>query len=77
MELLLEIIKYNEYQWCLRGDLKVISHLISMQDSQSTVVFFVSGIVEQYPSITSRNAEDLEELMFLANTASRRILWWT
>ena len=43
--------------------------------SQSTVVFSVSGIVELYPSITSRNTGGLEALFFLANTASRRILW--
>ena len=45
--------------------------------SQSTVVFSVSGIVELYPSITSRKTGGLEALLFLANTASRRILWWT
>ena len=45
--------------------------------SQSTIVFSVSGIVELYPSITSRKTEGLEALLFLANTASRRILWWT
>ena len=42
--------------------------------SQSTVVFSISGIVELYPSITSRNTGVLEALLFLANTASRRIL---
>ena len=45
--------------------------------SQSTVVFSVSGIVELYPSITSTKTGGLEALLFLANTASRRILWWT
>ena len=45
--------------------------------SQSTVVFSVSGIVELYPSITSRKTGFLEALFFLANTASRRILRWT
>ena len=45
--------------------------------SQSTVVFSVSGIVELYPSITSRKTGGLEALLFLANTASKRILWWT
>ena len=45
--------------------------------SQSTVVFSASGIVELYPSITSRKIGGLEALLFLANTASRRILWWT
>ena len=45
--------------------------------SQSTVVFSVSGIVELYPSITSRKTGGLEALLFLANTASSRILWWT
>ena len=45
--------------------------------SQSTVVFSVSGIVELYPSITSRKTGGLEALLFLVNTASRRILWWT
>ena len=30
-----------------------------------------------YPSITSRKTGGLEALLFLANTASRRILWWT
>ena len=30
-----------------------------------------------YPSITSRKTGGLETLLFLANTASRRILWWT
>ena len=45
--------------------------------SQSTVVFSVSGIVELYPSITGRKTGGLEALLFLVNTASRRILWWT
>ena len=45
--------------------------------SQSTVVFSVSGKVELYPSITSRKTEGLETLLFLENTASRRILWLT
>ena len=45
--------------------------------SQSTVVFSVSGIVELYPSITRRKTGGLEALLFLANTASKRILWWT
>ena len=45
--------------------------------SQSTVVFSVSEIVELYPSITSRKTGGLEALLFLVNTASRRILWWT
>ena len=31
MELLLEAIKYNEYQWSLCGDLKVIGLLMGMQ----------------------------------------------
>ena len=31
MELLLESIKYNEYQWILCGDLKVIGLLMGMQ----------------------------------------------
>ena len=35
--------------------------------SQSTVVFSVSGIVELYPSITSRKTGGLEALLFLAN----------
>ena len=43
--------------------------------SQSTVVFSVSGIVELYPSITSRKTGGLEALLFLANTVSRRILF--
>ena len=33
MELLLEAIKYSEYQWSLCGDLKVIGLLMSMQAS--------------------------------------------
>ena len=33
--------------------------------SQSTVVFSVSGIVELYPSITSRKTGGLEALLFL------------
>ena len=45
--------------------------------SHSTVVFSVSGIVELYPNITSRKTRGLEALLFLANTALRRILWWT
>ena len=45
--------------------------------SQSTVVLPVSGIVELYPSITSRKTGSLEALLFLANAASRKILWWT
>ena len=45
--------------------------------SQSTVVFSVSGIVELYPSITSRKTGGLEALLFLANTASMGIFWWT
>ena len=45
--------------------------------SERTVVFSVSGIVELYPSITSRKTGGLETLSFLANTASRKILWWT
>ena len=45
--------------------------------SQSTALFSVSEIVELYPSITSRKTGGLEALLFLANTASRRILWWT
>ena len=35
--------------------------------SQSTVVFSVSGIVELYPSITSRKTRGLEALLFLEN----------
>ena len=50
---------------------------VCKQASQSTVVFSVTGIVELYPSITSRKTGGLEALLFLANTASRRILWWT
>ena len=45
--------------------------------SQSTAVFPVSVIVELYPSITRRKTGGLEALLFLANAASRRILWWT
>ena len=47
------------------------------QASQSTVVFSVTGIVELYPSITSRKTGGLEALLFLVNIAARRILWWT
>ena len=78
MELLLEAIKYRGYQWCLCGDLKVIGLLMGMQAGfTNTVVFSVSGIVELYPSITSRKTGGLEALLFLVNTASRRIFWWT
>ena len=41
------------------------------------LLFSVSGIVELYPSITSRKTGGLEALLFLANTATRRIFWWT
>ena len=46
---------------------------VCKRSSQSTVVFSVSGIVELYPSITSRKTGCLEALLFLANTASKRI----
>ena len=48
MELLLEAIKYSEYQRLL------VFLWICKRASQRTVVFSVSGIVELYPSITSR-----------------------
>ena len=41
------------------------------------LLFSVSGIVELYPSIISRKTRGLEVLLLLANTASKRILWWT
>ena len=41
------------------------------------LLFSVSGIVELYPSITSRRTWGWEALLFLANTASKRILWCT
>ena len=65
MELLLEAIKYSEYQWILCGDLKVIGLLwVCNRASQSTDVFSDSGIVELYPSITSRKTGGLEALFF-------------
>ena len=57
--------------------LKVIGLLMGMQAGFTKYCCFLSGIVELYPSITSRKTRGLEELFFLANTASRRILWWT
>ena len=78
MELLLEAIKYSKYQWSLCGGLKPLFFLwVYKRASQSNVVFSVTGIVELYPCITSRMTGCLEVLLFLANTASRRILWWT
>ena len=78
MELLLEAIKYSEYQWSLCGASRSLVFLwVCKRASQSTVVFSVSGIVELYPSITSRKTGVLETLLCLENTASRRILWWT
>ena len=41
MELLLEAIKYSEYQWSLSGDLKVIGLLMSMQAGFTKYCFFL------------------------------------
>ena len=65
MELLLEAIKYSEYQWSLCGDLKVIGLLMGMQAGFTKYCCFLCLW------------DSLEALLFLANTASRRILWWT
>ena len=47
MERLLEAIKYNEYQWSLCGDLKVIGLLMGMQAGFTKYCCFlwISGIV--------------------------------
>ena len=75
MELLLEAIEYSEYQWSLCGDLKVIGLLMGMQAGFTKYCCFLC--LWESPSITSRKTGGLEALLFLANTASRRILWWT
>ena len=72
----------NEPHWITQEDLNdqirsLVFLWVCKQASQSTVVFSVSRIVELYPSITSRKTGGLEALLFLANTASMRILWWT
>ena len=76
MEIPLEAINYSEYQWSL-GTSKSSVLWVCERASQSTVVFSVSRIVELYSSFTSRKTGGLEALLFLANTASMRILWWT
>ena len=75
IELLLKAIKYNGV--CVGTSRSLVFLWVCKLASQSTVVFSVSGIVELYPSITSRKTGGLEALLFLVNTASRRILWWT
>ena len=41
MELLLEAIKYSEYEWSLCGDLKVIDLLMGMQAGFTKYCFFL------------------------------------
>ncbi|KAF2366561.1 hypothetical protein FHG87_002689 [Trinorchestia longiramus] len=48
IELLLEAVKYNQYQWNLCGNFKVIGH------PQSTDAFSFYGTVGLYPSTTNR-----------------------
>ena len=62
---------------CVGTSRSLVFLWVCKRASQSTVVFSVSGIVELHPSITSRKTGGLEALLFRANTASRRILWWT
>lgn len=42
MEILLESVKYKEYQWCLYGDFKVIELLIGMQAGFTKYCCFLS-----------------------------------
>ena len=77
-ELLLEAIKYSEYQWWLCGELKVIGLLTGMQAGFKKYCCFLclwdSWAVSQHYKLKDWGRE---ALLFLANTASRRILWWT
>ena len=74
MELLLEAIKYREYQWSLCGDLKVIGLLMGMQAGFTKYCCFLCLWDSR---AVSQHYKQKDALLFLANTASRRILWWT
>ena len=74
----LEAIKYSEYQWILCWDLKVIGLLMGMQAGFTKycclLCLWDSRAVSQH---YKQKTGALEALLFLVNTASRRILWWT
>ena len=55
---------------CVGTSRSLVFLWVCKRASQSIVVFSVSGIVELYPSITSRKTGGLEALLFLVNTAS-------
>ena len=78
VELLLEVIKYSEYQWSLCGDPKVIGLLMGMQAGFTKYCYFLclwdSRAVYQHYKQKDWGSRST---LFLANTASRRILWWT
>ena len=57
MKQLLRCIKYDQHQWQLCGDLKVVALLLGLQGGYTkTIVFFVNGTAETGNPIMSRKS---------------------
>ena len=57
MKQLFRCIKYEQHQWQLYGDLKVVALVLGLQgNAQSTAVFFVNGTAELGNPIMSRKS---------------------
>ena len=53
VKILLELIQYNDLNWDVCGDFKIIVFLLGLQGGYKSIfVFFVCGIVERMSSIT-------------------------
>ena len=78
MEPLLEVVKYNQYQWSLCGDLKFIGLLTSMPSWLHKVLLpslspGQSGCVQ---ALQAEGLGGLGALLCLVNTVSKKILGW-
>ena len=69
VKILLELIQYNDHNWDVCGDIKVIAFFWDCKEIiQNILVFFVCGIVERMSSITWSKTGQLAKISHQAPT---------
>ena len=69
VKILLELIQYNDHNWDVCGDFKMIAFLLGLQGGyKKHSFFFVCGIVEQMSSITWSKTGQLAKISHQAPT---------
>ena len=69
VKLLLELIRYNNHNWDVCGDFKMIAFLLGLQRVYTNIlVFFVCGIVEQMSNTAWSKTSHLAKISHQAST---------